>query len=192
MRKPDPRRTKVIRRGDKVCIVTPDFFVRCGYPKSIESEAAIVLEKFGSIIRGMIRDPMKPDSYLDLYSDLSLVGKVCREVAYARLRVNGFGGTTRSIHSKRQDDLSGKEFVVADISFCKTGKYVAPSGGSSGPCGDEYEYDPGFLANEKTHKILSLSARSLCDGIGTGLRIDALNVEKVMPPDIPTEEEDDE
>lgn len=181
MRKPDPRRAKVIRRGDKVRIVTPDFFVRCGYPKDIESESAIVLEKFGAIIRGMIQDPMKNPATLNPYSDLSLVGKVCREVAYARLRANGFGGTTRSIHSKRKDDLMGKEFVVVDVSFCKTGIYSPPSM-SGGSYEYEPEFEPGFLHNEKTHKILTLAARSLQDEVGTGLRIDAANVDKVMSP----------
>lgn len=35
----------VYRYGDKVRVVNPEFFIRCGYPKTIESESDVVYQE---------------------------------------------------------------------------------------------------------------------------------------------------
>ncbi len=115
-----------------------------------------------------------------------LFDKVCREIAYARLKNTGFGGSERKIHTERHEEHKDKIFTVIDIKFCKTGIYYSPSGGGS--YYDEYDsYEPGGLDNEKTHKILYLSPAVLSliskhhlRAMDDLLMIEATNVEKVI------------
>jgi len=173
MTKTDQKKAAIIRQGDVVKIIVPEFFIRCGYPKDIKEEAETVKKEFkNDLIKMMgLKDVLdwshRSDSakYLD---------KVCREIAYARLKMGGFGGKDRTIHTETIEDLKGKEFTVTGIKFCKTGVYFPPTGGYNSYDGD-WDYDPGYLANEITHKILTLSS-----GIRVSeLKIEAVNVEKI-------------
>lgn len=177
-------RPERIRKGDRVRVVNPEFFVRCGYPKCLDGESKVVLEKFGGVINGMIWEDASASVRL---RDGHLLTKVCRELAYARLKASGFGGQERTIHTKRIDDLAGREFVVCGVKFCKTGTYV--HGGSCGEYGEEY--DPPYLDGEKTHKILSLAypaknppGNGFFMSFEANLSIEAANVEKAsLGPD---------
>lgn len=180
MTKNAEKKGAIIRCGDIVRIFVPELFIRCGYPKSVEAEADVVEKEFrtdilrmiGVSFAGLLRNDAK-----------HYIRKVCREIAYARLKIHGFGGKERTIHTKTEDSIKGKKFVVSEINFCKTGIYVPPSGGRG--YDGEYDYDPGCLDREKTHKILTLGSMVGNDKPGwelssSELKIDAANVEKVI------------
>lgn len=168
----------MIRKGDKVQIIKPDFFIRCGYPKSIESETQIVTEKYEKQITEMVYDKTPQNLFSrHKHIDHHLLIKIAKEIAHARLRTNGFGGRERTIYTQHLENLKGKEFIVGDIKYHKTGTYSPPSysGGyyDYGP-----EYEPATLENTKTHKILYLITGA-CIIDRYDLRIEATNVEKV-------------
>ena len=83
------------------------------------------------------------------------LNKVINEITYLKMKSNRFGGRTRSIHTKSASDIKGRTFYVTGIKFVKTGEYFSPSGGYNYE--GEFDYDPGGLTNEKTHKILEFS-----------------------------------
>jgi len=176
----------IIRVSDKVKIINPEFFIRCGYPKSQKSEIEVVKKEFRHVILNMICSREKCHSF-DIDRHNHLLEKVCREIAYARLRNMGYGGNERKIYTERLEEHKDKTFRVVSIKFCKTGKYYPPSGPSGGGYYAEDDYESGGLANEKTHKILhivpfllpsSMSAHSL-RMMDDPLMIETTNVEKV-------------
>ena len=165
----------VIRRGDIVRVSKPIFVVRVGYPKCIESETEIVIEKFGKHIDELLGCEETDDIKIthDGYGNARI--KLARRIAYARLRLNGFGGRERKVYTKELPELKGVTCYVCHIRYAKTGTYYAPWG-----YGEDYE--PGGLGNQKTHKILMVypdSDKSFPDG-HAHLEIEACNVLKVV------------
>lgn len=170
------KKASIIRVYDKVKVINPEFFVRCGYPKCQKDEMKTVYREFGPQIKAMICSN-RGDRLFE--GEDRLFEKVCREIAYARLRNTGFGGPNRSIYTERLEEHMGECFSVVGIRFCKTGEYYPPSRSTY----ESDDYDPGGLCDEKTHKILSLSplAKRLASGFFMGdkpLMIEASNVEK--------------
>lgn len=172
----------VYRHGDKVRIVTPELFIRCGYPKTIESETKIVIEEQGEQIKKMLKELGLREPF-GLYDTNTWFGrafnKIAREIAYCRLKQNGFGGSKRELYTQNEPDLKGKTFQVVGKRCVKTGDYTAPSWGYDSWYGC-HEYDPGYLSNEKTHVILEIQP---CDMIRfhreKEMEIEEVHVEKL-------------
>jgi hypothetical protein len=105
----------IIRIGDKVRIVEPEVFVRCGYPmgkkhaeewyKSNEKE----IENFFYNIE------------LDLNNSNVSRFKFQEQLYGLYLKSHGFGGNTRKIYTERDEAIRGIEVVV-------WGKYIKRSG----------------------------------------------------------------
>ncbi|WP_372395228.1 hypothetical protein ABMY26_07095 (plasmid) [Azospirillum sp. HJ39] len=163
----------VIRVGDKVRILDPRLFIRCGYPlchkdvmadleENRSADVQAVAEKFGIAGQGVVRD------------------RLVSALAYGILRSKRFGGYERSIHlTDPRDHLGGLVATVADKAVVVTGSYFPPSG----HCDD---YDPGGLDGAKSHVILTLYAwddhHPDLDRIRSSdsrIRIPASHVEKV-------------
>ena len=173
---------KIIRRGDKVKILVPWLFVRCGYPKCLKSEVKVVEEEYRKDIVSLLEKVggMKPCIVPGTTAKERVgIDKISREIAYLRLSQNGCGGNERMIHTKDVEEHLNAIVTVDDTKFCKTGRRVAPSyvHTMDGP-----DFEPGYLSNEKTHKILYFypnQARLFSMGEDI-LAIEAKNVEKVL------------
>lgn len=171
----------VYRYGDKVKIIAPELFIRCGYPKTIESETKIVIDEQGDQIKKMFKElGIKEIGFnSDIYISRTFK-KIAREIAYCRLKQNGFGGSKREIYTNIVPELKGKIFEVVDKRCVKTGDYNSPNW-----CHDwyygVYDYEPGYLSNVKTHVILEIQP---CDVISfyrdKKIEIEEINVEKLI------------
>ncbi|PWC98013.1 hypothetical protein [Azospirillum sp. TSO5] len=135
----------VIRIGDKVRILDPRLFIRCGYPlchkdvvddleRNRSDDIQAVAKQFGIAASGVVRD------------------RLVSALAYGILRSKRFGGHERSIHlTEPRDHLGGLVTTVADKAVVVTGSYFPPSGYYD-------DYDPGGLDGAKSHVILTLRA----------------------------------
>lgn len=151
--------------GAKVRIVKPSFFERCGYPISLAMECEEIL--------GANREKIERFIYEFGGSvDNRTVDKVVAAIAYETLKKKKFGGRTRSIHNKERPGYAGQVDAIESVFFVKTGIY------SSGSVSYDGEYDPPYLSDEKTHRILRLNSW-FEDETYTALCIEAANVEIV-------------
>lgn len=124
----------IIRVGDHVKVIVPEVVLRVGYPKTVDDYIEQARAKYGAML----------DRDMGEY----YATKALRQIAYGLARVDGFSGRERSLHKAVIPDLLNKNFYVSATKTAKTGTYFPPSG-----CYDDYE--PGGLANEKTHKLVS-------------------------------------
>jgi hypothetical protein len=175
----------IIRVGDKVRVVTPRVFVRCGYPKTIPEEAKIVAQEFRQEIDALLvkTEVMSSGcSTIHLHAHQSIwpqraFDKICAEIAHARLRRNGFGGRNREIYDEEDPSLEGEVFVVHQVRFVKTGIY---NSGRFSHCDYYEDYEPPYLSNQETHKILGLDAPNGLSCLGNPyLEMEAIHVVKI-------------
>lgn len=172
MRKRDRERIRVC---DRVRIVTPELFIRCGYPLTLQSETAAVQEEFGEQIQelllksGMHHDGLSLSSHRSMLQET--VKKVAREIAYGRNYQKHFGGSERKIYTQTVEKWRDKIVQVKGIQIVKTGHYM--SGGFSDY--ERWEYEPPELESQKAHKILFFSDESFEE-----LGIEAIHVEKIF------------
>lgn len=155
----DTKTKKVrIKVGDTIRVDAPHVFIRCGYPKTFESETAIVEQECKEDIEKFLRSQkIVPESLSARSPHNEAFSKIARALAYARIKRDGFGGRERSIYTQNLPEFTGKEFRVERVFHVKTGVYVAGSGhyfcGGSG----EYDYDPPYLDKMVSHRILELN-----------------------------------
>lgn len=142
-------REKPIRRGDVVRIVNPEIFVRCGYPIDYKEESQRIAEEkkleielfFHALGLGT---PTEEE-----------IKRVANAVTYSSLQHKRFGGNERKIYTKRDPELEGLVAEVTDVRLVKTGVRVPGRFYSGGYWGED-EYEPPFLDEVKTHRILTL------------------------------------
>ena len=183
----------VFREGDKVKVVNPDFFVRCGYPLTKELARQDIMKQHAETVHRAINDLIRTidekvfngkkdrDNYLtwDFYVNEKIVNIVAEEY----LKQNGFGGRKRSIYTERQEVSKDEVFEVIGKRTCVTGTYVP---GCGGPYPEDYE--PARLASPKTHVILKL--RKLDNRIWhEPLEIEETNVVKYVEPEVESKPE---
>lgn len=190
MPKLDPN---IIRVGDKVKIVNPEFFDRCGYPMSLKSAIDEVSNKFKpqimKLLSAMFKESLSEKHYdremlekdLDMLMAYNPYNRHFEEIAKAAgsvwIKSNGYGGDERRIYTKICEDYRGKIAIVDSIRMVKTGDYVPASGGND--YWGESDYEPAYLTNQKSHKILSIFYPRL---ISTGEynEIEEIHVEKIQ------------
>jgi hypothetical protein len=179
----------VIKKGDEVRIINPEFFVRCGY----ELTPSIVAEQFTEeqkiklfhSINEIFEIPTNITSSGDLFMfDKSyksyVFEKILDQVAYYKVKKLGFGGPERKIYTKKIEQNAGKIFRVYDKKVVTTGLYngahVIRDYGSG-----MNEYEPAFLFQSKKHVILNLGFLDKPDWlqIGVDLQIEEKNVEVI-------------
>ena len=177
-----PGKSKVIRIGDFIEIVTSKFVKRVGYP--------IV---WTDLLSEVARDPRTKKAW-DILTDApaSLTSSPAeqflavgsnpeeefpkdflRAIAQHRVEMLKYGGNERSIHyyetksrpplnelfslnasGTHRYDCTGYKASVIGKKACLTGTRIAPSSGTSGYWEPEDWYDAGGLDNCKTHVLL--------------------------------------
>lgn len=186
---------KIIRIGDTVKIINPEIVIRVGYPMSIEDAKKEIKELYhDEIVLFLDKTIYKQSDQRDSkyktifritnYDELKIYNKIVSAMAYIHLQSKGFGGKEKKIHSEIRQDLLGITSKVRQIFIRKTGTYFPSSGGYNSYDG-EYDYEPGGLANEKTHKILQLSHWVNNEMVQMWseenyIKIEACNVEKIF------------
>lgn len=191
MRKRDQ---KIIRVGDVVEVIKPQVFIRCGYPLCL-MDIAETLDRYDEDIYeflNKIMDKENPTNKGGKFAvELSLFAeriehiaayKVRHAIAYQILKEKGFGGNERSIFTEEKPFIVHRKYVVDSIKYVKTGTYTpARYKHSSYYYDDGDNYEPAYLTDEKTHKILTLKTSFLFTLMYIPkFQIEATNVEKVM------------
>jgi hypothetical protein len=146
MTKPDP---KIIRVGDMVKIINPEMFVRCGYPMDMMQARNESWPIYSDLVIKLLATVG-----MDRHKFHKVEIEIMDALAYGYMKKKGFGGVERTIHSKQDEYWRGFVGKVEKIKFFKTGTYV-PGYRSHGP--DDYDYDPPFLRNQSTHKVLLIT-----------------------------------
>jgi hypothetical protein len=181
---------EIIRVGDKVKIIKPEFFVRCGYDLTFESAMEQVEEKYSEKILGFINEfnSVKIPSILIRECDYRghAFERIVKALAYELIRNQMKDGNERKIITELEEERLNKECTVRHKFHVHTGiynkghyyKHSAFDGG---------DYDPPFLSNLKVHTILQLDfylgnfVNSMDTEHATGLaQIDSLNVIKIV------------
>lgn len=176
-------KTGNIRVGDRVRVVTPKLFVRCGYPLSFDAVLAEVATKHRLAVEEFLGTlgVVLPAASYEGYPQS--VGKVLKAVAYDLLRQRGHGGKERCIYTTERSGLVGNVYAVTAVRFVKTGYYCPGYMDRNG------EHTGPYLGSEKTHRIVTLGGyrwyeSTLHDPSGGRWReseIEASNVERVNP-----------
>lgn len=165
---------QVFKIGEKVKIINPEFFIRCGYNLTIQDGLNMITPEERQVILKML-DKKSQFNY-SYHGGDKIFDKILNEIAYSKIRGMGFGGKERKIFTKRIENLTNGTGTIISKKTVKTGKYE--SGYVSG--WETPEYNPPFLGNEKTHIILSLDLVENPDEIYLdALRIEEKNVEKI-------------
>lgn len=193
------KRKNIIRVGDRVKILVPDVVVRVGYPLTkadmMEKQTPEQLKAIQDMFRafGIV---MHPDMFTDYKSisnreDDRAYGHVRRIMASLQLRREGWGGRERRIHTHTLPMLRGCLATVDAKRVVKTGDYHPGWSGQDYWTG-EYDCEPAYLSNEKTHVLYKLYV----DGIGYSwtpdsensissdykdIEIEAVNLAKIDP-----------
>jgi hypothetical protein len=163
-RKLDP---KIIRSGDRVKIINPEVFLRCGYPLCKEDLKDELRKKYRKVIESLLWSARNDKEFvlkaeLDTgwinhgisRSEINGYNSIIDILASAQLIAKKFGGNERKIFTQKYDNLKDRIFYVTGKKTVMTGFYVPGSGGIS--YHDEYDYDPPCLEGSKSHIILSL------------------------------------
>lgn len=131
---------KIIREGDRVRVVVPKICVRVGYPKQVSDYLEAARAKYAKLLREDMKD--------------HLVEKALHQIAYGMAKKDGFGGPERTLHLKDEPGIAGKEFTVWGIRTVQTGTYYPPNSWQGWTdSGYDYDYEPGGLADQKSHRL---------------------------------------
>jgi len=165
---------------DKVKIIAPEFFVRCGYPLSLQDALeAVDKSEVGEKARALLKEVGLKSHWGVINSQpTKWYDRMLKVLAVGWLEQRRYGGTERTIHTKRLEELEGKVFQVIGQKFYRTGTYVPAT-----QFADEWE--PPTLVNQVSHRILLLGQlysepwTDITSFSSWPLRIEACHVEKV-------------
>ena len=170
---------EVIRVGDYVTIIEPKFVKRVGY-QIHPSDFYEVLKRDPNVVAALKLIGISPEyeeesshGIFDLRVSLNVPKELVKAIAFIKTRQQRFGGNIRSLHYV-EDDLSilkDNFFMVLGKKVVKTGVRVPSYGGYSSHSG-ESEYEPGYLADEKTHILLNIMSN------GKDYWIETCNIKK--------------
>jgi len=180
----------VIRIGDQVKVIKPEFVERVGYPLSFDDACTIIAEKYSDKINEFMGSIFPETSDLNKARSLTLKSYWCKSksfhrivkaLAYTYIDQHRFGGNERKIYTYTLDEEIWQNQVVYGKAVVKTGLYYGPSGGHY-PYEDDFE--PGGLDKCKTHMLLNIgNAFADCKPMFSIPKyygwIEACNVEKV-------------
>jgi len=209
------KRKDIIRVGDRVKIVVPDVVVRVGYPltkaammeKQTPEQIKAIEDMF--LAFGVKSYPDKDGDFLKVTMTDSVADRLLQRIRYTmagiQLRQEGWGGKERRIHTHTIKELKGKLATVDAKRVVKTGDYH--HGYSGCDYWGEYDYEPSYLSNEKTHVLYKLYV----DGYGSwwsesredgtffqsdkddykDIEIERCNLVKIDPKNPPTDDPED-
>jgi hypothetical protein len=172
----------IFRVGEAVKIVTPETFLRVGYPKTKKDiEKELTPEQYSKIDDLLREFGLSNDGiYNTDYIKTKVRAKVIDAIAYGVLYKQGYGGRDRTIHTENLPELAGRTARIQSKKVVRTGKYEP---GTMGCDSDGYnDYDPAYLSNCKSHVILELDMINHSENkIWSGMRvqIEEKNVESV-------------
>ena len=181
------KRKDVIRICDRVKIINPQIFLRCGYPltKQIIKDT-VITEEQKDLIEEMFKlfgvHSCRQSSDIFLATDIKndrYYEKVLDVMAEVVLGQKQWGGSDRSIYTENRPDLLNISGQVISKKIVKTGRYT--SGHSS--CnyyGGYDDYDPPYLENETSHVILKVCVGNPSFIFGEEIEIEKCNVEKIV------------
>ena len=187
------KRKNVIHANDRVKIINPLIFVRCGYPLTIDivkdtiitqeqKDAVIVmLKSFG--INYVPTDLNKTCELLDLsgWNDSGdAYDKILYEMSRIVLRQQRWGGVERKVYTEFRPDLINVTCQVVNKRVVKTGVHES-GGGYTYDYWGEADYQSPYLSNEKSHIILEIYTDG-CNGmlpVGKKIEIEQCNVIKI-------------
>ena len=151
-----PKRDRVIRVGDRVKIVTPKRFIRCGYLHDMEfyknllAPLAVDIEALVVKARATADMAARPPFFTT-----KPYPQLLQALAYQVALDDSFGGADRTIHEEDVPEWQDLECTVSGISTVVTGTRC-----SGGYCGGSYydndEYEPPSLDDQKRWRILDL------------------------------------
>lgn len=178
---PRTAKTGNIRVGDRVRVVTPKLFVRCGYPLAFDAVLTEVRTNHLAVTEAYLKSVGVQMPVTTWKAPPQAVEKVLRAVAYELVRQQGYGGKDRRILTVDKPEWACVTRAVTAVRFVKTGVYNHGYQDYSG------EYQPPHLSNEKTHRILTLAGAEWLDddpiypqgGRWRPVEIEAVNVERV-------------
>jgi hypothetical protein len=170
----------IIREGDKVRIINPEVFVRCGYPwdkkyvidniitNEQKKQVAKLIMDCGLNFFGSVSSQLWPQ--ITRYN--SCYEKLLDELAYYILITRGFGGRERKIITRRAPEYQGKTGTVWNRRVYRTGTYC-PGGGS------EDDYCPTELINQKSHVVFNMDIYQEGDLLGDQIWIENIHLQKI-------------
>lgn len=179
------KKKDIIRVGDKVKILRPLFIYRWGYDNNLKDVTEEVMKKYQPQIHKLLSDINTLEGNKGSLTRLSefpkrFISRIAEGLAYHIVGSRMRDGAVRKLFYVTEDGDHPLNWLnhdypvgsikeVREIKIVKTGRYFSPCT-SHGYEGD-YDWEPGGLSNEKTHKLLRVGY--------TGYWIEAINVEKV-------------
>jgi hypothetical protein len=180
---------------DEVTIVNPVIVTRVGYPltpdsvyptveEALRGDVATLYRKLHDLARGevsKVSDLTPSDTLLDRFDTLPDRDPILYQLAYRYVRLVGFGGKERSLHTKVSEELRGQKARVLSKRNVRTGSYYPPR--STGPdYNGECDYEPGGLKGAKTHVLLTLLVYTGEFGYHEDIEVEACNVQPFVAP----------
>jgi hypothetical protein len=174
------------RQGERVRIVTPRVFVRCGYPISIQDLRKRIGKEYAAEIEALIvrvvgtpnhspGTPLLDPSRSLWYSSREKVHTpIINALAYAVAKRANFGGNRREVHTREFPALKGMVLSVGRTFRVVTGEYHP---------GDREQ--PAWLTHRRHHTIIeaehfSYPELDLSEGLFNPLRVEAACVGRVV------------
>lgn len=139
--------------GDRVRIMNPEFFIRVGYPLTLDDAYENIEGDWKSLIQKINQNS---PNYFKITEKMKF--QLRRDLAYSYLQTKSFGGNERKLYTVKLDNphYYYEYFTIVSKKVVKTGKY-----GYEQVDDEDYDYCrcPSFkpvLTNQKTHVILEL------------------------------------
>lgn len=189
------KQKNLLRVGDSVKIVNPLIVIRWGYPltKQIAKDTLISREQKDAIyamIMSFRKVPVLSATSRD--NDGITLGefildsvnrdkditykKILDLMAYEVLCREHFGGRERQLFTQNRESLRSKLGRITERKVVKTGRYCAPRDTSGWTdCGYEYDFDPGGLADEKTHVLFRVHVDTYQEGVCPNINYESYN-----------------
>lgn len=175
--------SKYANPGDKIRIIVPKLFLRCGYPlnpEKILTERESQVEALVAKAWQAMRYPERTQRSNDL-KGLGFLVEYCDEIPYRVkhhltsavvsmiLNCEGFGGRERQVFEQEESPwFKDKVVTVVKKRIVKTGTYFSGNG-----------EDPAYLSDEKVHCVYQFETYEPVNIFYDRLEILAQNVERV-------------
>lgn len=150
----------IIRPGDRIKIINPEFFVRCGYPLNKEAGLKLITEdekKKVSELVGLNHIPTV--SSLQFYNSFlihkeNIYNNILDRLAYLKIKEAGFGGNERKIFTELKEKYRNCECIIYSKRIVQTGIRECYS---DGDWESSYYSSIPYLSQQKSHVILKIN-----------------------------------
>jgi len=164
-------RKEVFHIGDRVRIVNPFVFIRCGYPLTKRMAEELITSEQEEAVREMFRKVGFPDHTQKNY------WKVIDAITSELLRKHKWGGDERKIYTECYPRLYDKIGTVVGKKIVRTGIYIPETPRDNW---GEWDYEPPHLGGIKTHIILAIRVDLLSAGIEYIEECDVVKIKEDM------------